>query len=115
MMIELEVKSVKSFHVLQILVKLPVTYIDQHLKPFFWPSLDDEVKQYGNPWEEDLSSIRDPADKYAYVSKSRIMPKRASEFVKMILSSDDITNRTRIFVIGENDWAEKTGNVSFFI
>ena len=43
------------------------------------------------------------------------MPERAAEFVKMILSSDAITNRTRIFVIGENDWAEKTGNVSFFV
>ena len=43
------------------------------------------------------------------------MPELAAEFVKMTLSSDAITNRTRIFVIAENDWAEKTGNVSFFI
>jgi hypothetical protein len=26
-----------------------------------------------------------------------------------------IANRTHIFVIGENDWSEKTGNVSFFV
>jgi len=43
------------------------------------------------------------------------MPERASEFVKVILSSDAIANRTQIFVIAEDDWSEKTGNVSFFI
>ena len=52
---------------------------------------------------------------YAYVSKSRIMPEKASEFVKIILSSDMIANRTQVFVIAEDDWSEKTGNVSFFI
>ena len=66
-------------------------------------------------WQEDLSSIRDPAGKFAYVSKSRIMPELAANFVKMTLSSDSITNRTRVFVIAENDLREKTGNVSFFI
>ena len=105
----------KSFHVLEILVKLPVTYIDEHLKPFFLPTLKDEVKYYSKRWQDDLSSIRDPADKFAYVSKSRIMPELAAEFVKMTFSSDSITNRTRVFVIAENDWREKTGNVSFFI
>ena len=43
------------------------------------------------------------------------MPEQASDFVKMILSSDSITNRTRVFVIAEKDWSEKTGNVSFFV
>ena len=105
----------KSFHVLEILVKLPVTYIGEHLKPFFWPALLDEIKQYQERWQEDLSSIRDPAGKFAYVSKTRVAPKRASEFVKTILSSDTITNRTTVFEIAENDWREKTGNVSFFI
>ena len=52
---------------------------------------------------------------FAYVTKTRIAPRRASEFVKMLFSSDSIVNRTRIFVIGENDWSEKTGNVSFFV
>jgi len=52
---------------------------------------------------------------FAYVTKTRIAPRRASEFVKTIFSSDSIENRTRIFVIGENDWNEKTGNVSFFV
>ena len=52
---------------------------------------------------------------FAYVSKTRISPQRASEFVKTLFSSNDITNRTRIFVIDENDWHEKTGNVSFFV
>jgi hypothetical protein len=52
---------------------------------------------------------------FAHVSKTRIAPERASEFVKTFLSSDDIANRTRIFLIGENDWSEKTGNVSFFV
>jgi len=52
---------------------------------------------------------------YAYVTKTRIAPRRASDFVKTFFSSDSITNTTRIFVIGENDWHEKTGNVSFFV
>jgi len=43
------------------------------------------------------------------------MPEKASEFVKNILSSDMIANRTQIFVIAEDDWSERTGNVSFFI
>ena len=43
------------------------------------------------------------------------MPERASEFVKMMLSSDMITNRTRVFFIDEDDFREKTGNVSFFV
>jgi hypothetical protein len=94
---------------------LPVSYIDSHLKPFFGPALKNKVKQYGKQWQDDLSSIQDPAKKFAYVSKSRILPKRASEFVKTFLSSDMIANRTRIFVIGEGDWSEKTGNVSFFV
>ena len=59
--------------------------------------------------------MRDPADKYTYVSKSRIMPEKASDFVKMILSSDSITNTTQIFFIEANDDREKTGNVSFTI
>jgi hypothetical protein len=52
---------------------------------------------------------------FTYVTKTRIAPRRASEFVKMLFSSNYIANRTRIFVIGENDWNEKTGNVSFFV
>jgi len=52
---------------------------------------------------------------FACVTKTRIAPRRASEFVKSYFSSDMIANRTRIFVIGENDWYEKTGNVSFFV
>ena len=52
---------------------------------------------------------------YAYVSKSRIAPRRAAEFVKSMVSSDTIVNRTQVFVIGEDDWRERTGNVSFFI
>ena len=52
---------------------------------------------------------------FAYVSKSRVAPRRASEFVKTLNSSDTIANRTLIFVIEERDWNEKTGNVSFFI
>jgi len=52
---------------------------------------------------------------FAFVSKTRIAPRRASEFVKMRFSSDTITDRTRIFVISENDWSEKIGNVSFFV
>jgi hypothetical protein len=52
---------------------------------------------------------------FAYVTKTRIAPRRASEFVKTFFSSDDIANRTRIFVIGEKEWSEKTGNVSFFV
>ena len=43
------------------------------------------------------------------------MPEKASEFVKMHLSSNKITNATQIFFIDENDKREKTGNVSFFV
>ena len=52
---------------------------------------------------------------FAFVSKTRIAPRRASEFVYTFLSSDFIANRTRIFLIGENDWSEKTCNVSFMV
>ena len=52
---------------------------------------------------------------FTHVSKSRIAPKRAEEFVETFLSSNTIANRTIIFAIGENDWNEKTGNVSFFV
>ena len=52
---------------------------------------------------------------YTHVTKSRILPKRATEFVKTFLSSDNIANRTLIFEIGEDNWSEKTGNVSFFV
>ena len=96
-------------------MKLPVTYIESHLKPFFWPALEDEVKLYGKKWQSDLSSIRDPADKFSYVTKTSIHPEKASKFVKTILSSDEITNSTRVFTIDEKDFREKTGNISFFI
>ena len=52
---------------------------------------------------------------FAYVSKNRIAPRRASEFVKTLNSSDTIANRTLIFAIDEKDYREKTGNVSFFV
>ena len=32
----------------------------------------------------------------------------------MVLSSDTITNATRIFVIAENSYRETTGNVTLF-
>jgi len=48
------------------------------------------------------------------VSKSLIVPEKASNFVKMVLSSDKITNATRIFLIAENSYTEKTGNVTLF-
>ena len=101
-LIEIVIKSQKSFNALEILVKLPISYIDSGLKPFFWPALNHEVKLYGERWQEDLSSIRDPAENFVYVSKSKILPEKASNFVKMIQSSDTITNATRVFVIGEN-------------
>ena len=43
-LIELYIKSTKSFHLLEILVKLPFSYIDSDLVPFFWPGLEDELK-----------------------------------------------------------------------
>ena len=49
------------------------------------------------------------------MTKTRLAPERASEFVKTSLSSDMIANRTCIFMIAENHWSEKTGNVSFFV
>ena len=33
----------------------------------------------------------------------------------MAVSTNTITNATRIFFIGENDDEEKTGNVTFFV
>ena len=54
-LIELVIKSTKSFHALEILVKLPASYIDERLKPFFWPALDNEVKQYRKSWQGNLA------------------------------------------------------------
>ena len=93
---------------------MPISYIDPNLVPFFWPELKDEVKKYGEGWKEHLSSVRDPAYKYTYVSKGKIVPERASEFVKMALSSDTITNATHIFFIAKNSYRETTGNVTLF-
>jgi len=114
-LIEVVIKSMKSLHMLEILVKLPISHIGSHLKPYFLPALEDDQKEYGERWQDDLSSIRDPADKFVHVSKSRISPELASTFVKTILSSDTIANRTLIFSISEKEWSEKTGNVSFFV
>jgi len=44
MLVEWHVKFNKSFSVLEILVKLPVTYINKYLKPFFGPPLENEIK-----------------------------------------------------------------------
>jgi len=52
---------------------------------------------------------------FAFVTKTRISPERASEFVKTSFSSDVIANRTCIFMIAKNHWGEKTGNVSLFV
>jgi hypothetical protein len=38
-LIEILVNSAKSFNALEILVKLPVSYINSELKPLFWPPL----------------------------------------------------------------------------
>jgi len=43
-LVELEVKSTKIFYALEILVKLPITYIDSHKKPFFGPPLQNDIK-----------------------------------------------------------------------
>jgi hypothetical protein len=52
---------------------------------------------------------------FAFVSKTRIAPRRATEFVKTFFSSDSITNRTRLFTIYPSSWREVTGNISFTI
>ena len=52
---------------------------------------------------------------FVHVTKSKIVPEKASDFIKMLLSSDKITNSTQIFKINENDDREKIGNFSFFI
>jgi hypothetical protein len=59
--------------------------------------------------------MRDHAEKFVYVSKSKILPAQASDFVKIKQSSDTVTNSTQIFSIDVNDVREKTGNVSFFV
>ena len=43
------------------------------------------------------------------------MPEKASDFVKMILSSNTITNSTQIYYIDAKNDREKIGNVSFAI
>jgi hypothetical protein len=53
-LIEITTSSEKSFNTLGIMVKLPITYIDSDLVPFFWPPLEDEVKRYDERWQEDL-------------------------------------------------------------
>ena len=58
--------------------------------------------------------MRDPADKFVYGSKSKIVPERASDFVKKMLSSTTTKNSTEVFHIEANDYREKTGNVSLF-
>ena len=94
---------------------MPVSYIDSDLKPFFLPALEDKIKWYSEKWQENLSSIRDHAEKFVYGSRSKISPAKASDFVKIKLSSDTLTNSTYIFSIDANDIRERTGNVSFFI
>jgi len=59
--------------------------------------------------------MRDHAEKFVYVSRSKILPAKASDFVKIKQSSDTVTNSTQIFSIDVNDVREKTGNVSFFV
>ena len=59
--------------------------------------------------------MRDPVEKFVYVSKSRILPEKASEFVKTSLSSTTIANLTHTFFIEKKDFREKTGNVTFFV
>ena len=54
-LIEIVINSQKSIHLLEILVKLPVTYIDENLKPYFWPPLEDETKQYHERWLDALA------------------------------------------------------------
>ena len=53
-LVEFQIKSSKNFHALEILVKLPVSYIDSNLKPIFYPALKDEAKQYYKIWQEHL-------------------------------------------------------------
>ena len=43
------------------------------------------------------------------------MPEKASDFVKMILSSNTITNSTQIYYIDAKNDREKIGNASFAI
>jgi len=59
--------------------------------------------------------LRDPAEKFVYGSRSKILPAQASDFVKVKVSSNTEKNSTHIFTIDANDVREKTGNVSFFV
>jgi len=67
-LVELVMESAKSFYAVEILVKLPLSYINSNLVPFFDPSLKDEIKWYGDSWKRDLSSIHDPVNMFARVS-----------------------------------------------
>jgi hypothetical protein len=40
-LIEIQINSAESFNILEILVKLPITYIASDLKPLFLPPLEN--------------------------------------------------------------------------
>ena len=97
------------------MVRLPLTYIDNHLEPEFRPPLEDDKKQWGEKWKNDLPVIYDPANKYVRLHKIEIVPERAKTFVKNIPSSNRWTNSTQLLYIAAGDGREVTGNVSFFL
>ena len=98
-----------------VLVKLPLTAIDEHLIPCFRPSLKNKEKYWGDRWIDNLPDVDDPAEKFALVTKVIVVPEQAKTFVHTIISSSNQYNTTRIFFIKENDSREKTGNVSIFV
>ena len=83
--------------------------------PFFHPELKDSFKIWGDQYFEDLPSLVDPAGMYVHVSKVEIVPPKASEFFKTILSSGTHANTTRSFYIEQGDDREKTGNISIYV
>ena len=59
------IKSETIFQALEIVVKLPESYIDPLVKPVFFPALEDVSKLRQAAWMTELPHIHDPADKFS--------------------------------------------------
>ena len=114
-LIQLTIDSVKYFHGFEIMVKLPITFIDSNLVPLFEPPVIDKKKIWSQYWLLNLPLIYEPAHKYSFVKSVYVTPDKASTFLNYFLSSMQKPNSTYTFEIDENDYREVTGNVSIFI
>ena len=77
----------ENFNLVLLLVKLPLTAIDDTLIPLFNPPLKDTQKYWGKRWSDHLPDVHDPAEKFALVTKITIVPEQAKTFVRYVFSS----------------------------